>query len=152
MHWVQRLMPFTYQRRGGGGEPQYVLGLNFGEVELDWERRALRVALRGTDGHVIHGAPWIDMDALGSAAAPAAARGGGAHEASAARWDCVGHRGAVDARHAKARFALAIGSLLLLLLGLPLGGACCLACAAWRCLCAPVRWRRAARRALEKAD
>ena len=137
MHWFQRSQPFRYQLRGGDGKPQYMLGLNFGEVSIDWGAQQLTVALRDSRGATRHAATFA-LDALGVAnqsRATAEAR------SAEPRWRCVGYRGDVDPRYAKARFAVSM----LLLLGAVLGTPAVAACAVCRALCA-VAWRRRGRR------
>lgn len=133
MHWVQRSLPFRYQRRGGDGTPQYLVGLNFGEVAIDWESRSLFVALRDHRGTARHTASFA-LDELGAPATAAAAA------AATPAWRCVGYRGDVSPAYATARLALSLCLALLALLGGPmcmLRASCGLACG-WL--------RRAARR------
>ena len=136
MHWFQRSQPFRYQMRSGDGTPQYMLGLNFGEVRIDWGARSLAVALRDSRGATRHAATFA-LDALGTANQSRAAAEAGSAEP---QWRCVGHRGDVDQRHAKARFALSM----LVLLGTVLGAPAIAVCVVCRALCAAAwrRWRR----------
>ncbi|CAE8630244.1 unnamed protein product [Polarella glacialis] len=53
-HVAQSVMPWRYQLQDAAtGAQQYNLGLNFGELEFDWEAQALTVSLVGEGGQVL---------------------------------------------------------------------------------------------------